>query len=366
MPPRFLPRAHLSALLVLLQRRGFAIVAPQLIDDAILYRPCTEAAELPHGVAVEQQPGSYRVVPRDDQRCFAWANGPQALKPLTFAPEERLWQVRRDEQGTLLFEETANQATPTAILGVRSCDIAALALQAAHFLQGVTRDEAFARRYQALFIIAVNCSHPAATCFCASTGDGPLCEHGFDLLLDELDDGFLVQSGSAAGAELLAELPVEAATPPQEAALAAQRRDAAQQMRRLPSRQLHNALFAALDHPRWQSVAERCLACGNCTAVCPTCFCHSEYDEPALSGTISEHRRRWDSCFTAGHSYLHGGVVRASIAERYRQWLTHKLGSWHEQYGRSGCVGCGRCIAWCPVGIDITEETAMICAEATP
>lgn len=364
MPPRFLPRAHLATLLALLQNRGFLIIAPQALDDAILYRLLHSVDQLPHGVGVEQQPGSYRILRRDDERCFAWANGPQALKPLTFTPEEILWQARRDAQGRVVFDAPARKLIPTAVLGVRSCDIAALKLQEAHFLGGVTRDEAFAARNDAQLIIAVNCSHPAATCFCASTGDGPACTGGYDLLLDELESGFQIQSGSERGAAILAEMPLAAANDTQLKAVEQQLQHAASvQARRLPSRNLRDALFTSLDHPRWQRVAERCLACGNCTSVCPTCFCHSEHDEPQLNGEVSTHLRRWDSCFTAGHSYVHGVVIRASIAERYRQWLTHKLGSWHDQYGRSGCVGCGRCIAWCPVGIDITEEATAICGE---
>jgi len=262
-----------------------------------------------------------------------------------------------------VFDAPSTKLKATAVLGVRSCDIAALKLQEAHFLDGVTRDSSFAAQRDSLLIIAVNCSHPAATCFCASTGDGPSCSSGYDLLFDELDEGFVIQSGSEMGASILAELPLASVTDTQLNAVELQQRAATLQQRHLPSRNLRDALFASLDHPRWQSVAERCLACGNCTSVCPTCFCHSEHDEPALSGEVSTHLRHWGSCFTADHSYIHGVVIRASIAERYRQWLTHKLGSWHDQYGRSGCVGCGRCIAWCPVGIDITEEATAICGE---
>jgi sulfhydrogenase subunit beta (sulfur reductase) len=107
-------------------------------------------------------------------------------------------------------------------------------------------------------------------------------------------------------------------------------------------------------------VASRCLGCANCTLACPTCFCASVSDTTDLEGETAARVRRWDSCFTLDHSYIHGGSVRASLRARYRQWLTHKLASWIDQFGVSGCVGCGRCITWCPVGIDITEEVAAI------
>ena len=121
---------------------------------------------------------------------------------------------------------------------------------------------------------------------------------------------------------------------------------------------MQELLQGNLEHPRWDDVAERCLTCGNCTMVCPTCFCTTVEDHSDLAGRRAERKRRWDSCFTMDFSYIHGGSVRDQARSRYRQWMTHKLASWIDQFGTSGCVGCGRCITWCPVGIDITEEVA--------
>jgi Fe-S oxidoreductase len=94
--------------------------------------------------------------------------------------------------------------------------------------------------------------------------------------------------------------------------------------------------------------------------VCPTCFCATVEDATDLTGSATERRRVWDSCFSQEFSYIHGGSVRTSAGARYRQWITHKLATWHEQFGVSGCVGCGRCITWCPVGIDITAEARAV------
>jgi ferredoxin len=358
----FLPHARLQHLLDALAQRGFLCVGPKLRDGAIVYEKTTSAGDFPTGVRDDQIPGRYRVTQAGDSRRFAWANGPQALKPLFFAPREVLWRAERQPDGRLIFAAAQPETKPIAIIGARACDLAALALQDQHFLRGAYPDPYYAKRREALFVVAVNCSHPAATCFCASTGDGPRATRGFDVALSELDDGFVAGSGSERGMALLAELTLALATPEQIAS-AERQSDAAvaAQTRALPGRNLRNALFANLEHPRWNDVAERCLSCGNCTSVCPTCFCHGEADHAQLDGNASEHTREWDSCFTRGHSYIHGMTIRADTRLRYRQWLTHKLGSWHEQYGRSGCVGCGRCIAWCPVGIDITEEAQAIC-----
>lgn len=340
------------------------MIGPRVQDGAIVYGEVRQASELPQGWHDVQQPGSYRLMHDDSPRCFAWANGPQAIKPHLFAPHEPLWRASKTEQG-MRMEAVMPESRSLAFIGIRACDLSALGLQDRVFLGGPFVDPYYAARGEDILLIAMHCSHPAATCFCVSTGDGPRAGAGFDLALNELDDGFLVEAGSAAGRDLASLLPLIEASSAHLAAAQQQDAHAVQsQTRKLPGRHLQAALFANLEHPRWDHVAARCLSCGNCTMVCPSCFCHAEQDEPMLSGSASTHLRQWDSCFTEGHAYIHGFQVRPETKHRYRQWLTHKLGSWHEQFGRSGCVGCGRCITWCPVGIDITEEAQAIVGES--
>ncbi|MDP1645967.1 MAG: 4Fe-4S dicluster domain-containing protein [Thiobacillus sp.] len=364
----FLPIAQLSLLVAKLMALGYRCLGPTVENGAIVMRELDAPDGLPRGLQAEQAPGRYRLTQDPHNRYFAWANGPQAIKPLVFAPKESLWRVERDAAGALQFAAVLPTAPAQAIIGVRACDLAALALQDAHFLHAGRRDAHYAQRREQLFLVAVQCAEPGATCFCASTGDGPTPTAGYDLALAELPDGFIAVAGSAKGDEVLNALSLAAATPEQiEAARQQGQAAAASQTRSLPGRNLRDTLMGRLDHPRWDEMAARCLACGNCTAVCPTCFCHAESDEPALNGKSSEHMRMWDSCFSESHGYLHGFNVRSDIRSRYRQWLTHKLATWHEQYGRSGCVGCGRCIAWCPAEIDLTEEVAALTtAEVQP
>lgn len=359
----FLARSSLQHLLAALQCANYRCLGPQARAGAIVYDDIQHVDQLPQGLRDHQAPGSYRLEPSDEPFWFGWANGAQAIKPQVFSPREVLWQVERNEQG-LHFRPHLPATQPMAIIGVRACDLAALKLMDQHFLHGQQVDAHYQQRRQPLFLVAVNCIRASANCFCASTGDGPEVKQDFDLLLSEIEEGFIAQAGTAAGEAILQSLPTEAVTLVQQqraGELMAQARQ--MQTRTLNADATRQAITRHLDSAVWHKVSETCLSCANCTAVCPTCFCSAEQDQGDLNLQQSEHVREWDSCFTLGHSYIHGQQVRSDTRQQYRQWAVHKLSTWFDQYGRSGCVGCGRCISWCPVGIDITAVAAQLVAD---
>jgi ferredoxin len=354
----------LEDLVGVLRARGFRVLGPTVRDEAIVYDDLDSAADLPIGWTDRQEPGSYRLERREDEARFGYAVGPHSWKRFLFPPRVRLWHASRNGNGVAAVEEEPLDETPLAFIGVRACELSAIAIQDRVFVGGKYVDRDYAARREGAFLVAVNCFEPAGTCFCTSMGTGPKAQSGFDLALTELLDGehrLLVEAGSERGAEVLAELTGRAAVYADLKAAAASVDSAAQRMgRKMDTHDIRDLLARNLDHSRWDDVASRCLTCGNCTLVCPTCFCSAVEDETDLAGTGAERVRVWDSCFSVDYSYIHGGSIRPSAKSRYRQWMTHKLGTWFDQFGSSGCVGCGRCITWCPVGIDITEEIAAI------
>jgi formate hydrogenlyase subunit 6/NADH:ubiquinone oxidoreductase subunit I len=251
-----------------------------------------------------------------------------------------------------------------AFLGVRACDLRAIAIQDKVFLQGAYVDSGYRMRRENIFVVAVNCGQAGNNCFCASMGTGPQAESGFDLALTEVLNGgqhfIFVQVGTELGAQVLAIVPNTPADETQKNEAEKTVAHAREQARTLDIANLKEILYRNYDNPLWEQVAERCMTCANCTMVCPTCFCTTIEDVTDLTGTRSERWRKWDSCFTLDFSYIHGGSIRTSAMSRYRQWMTHKLATWNDQFGTPGCVGCGRCITWCPVAIDITEQARAI------
>lgn len=379
----FIDPSGIDSLFSTLRQRGYKLIGPTVRDNVVVYDLLTSAADLPVGWRDEQAPGSYRLEKQADKTLFGFNLGPQSWKKILFPPALKLFSAGRSNDGTLAVDGMNGSAgdgsakerverQPVAFIGVRSCELHAIAVQDKVFLQGAYSDAHYAEVRERAFIVSVNCTVVGATCFCTSMNTGPKADQGFDLSLTEVLNNeahyFVVTAGSGRGKEIMGEVPHREASAHEigEADLAVERA-ATSIKKKMDTTNIKEMLQQNLEHPRWNVVAERCLSCANCTLVCPTCFCHTIEDTTDLTGTHAERWRKWDSCFTLDFSYIHGGSIRTSRKSRYRQWLTHKLGNWLDQFGTSGCVGCGRCITWCPVGIDITEEVkALRTTPATP
>ncbi|MFE6281920.1 4Fe-4S dicluster domain-containing protein [Streptomyces sp. NPDC057877] len=360
-----LDRTGLDALVQVLRARGRTVVGPTVRDAAVVLGEIESADELPFGWGTEVEAGRYRLVPRADGAAFAHTTGPQSWKAFLHPEREKLWDADRTPDGELSLTAAPPVRPSYAFLGVRPCDLRAIAIQDRVLTGGHYEDDGYAARREGAFLVAVECTEPGATCFCVSMGGGPGADDGFDLALTELVDAaghrFLVRAGTDAGEEVLAAVPHRPADPAARSAA----RDAVDTARHrmgraMPPVDLRTLLGVSRTADRWDEVAARCLTCGNCTMVCPTCFCVTTEEVTDLTGDHAERWQRWDSCFDLDFSRLHDGPVRSSASSRYRQWLTHKLSTWYEQFGSSGCVGCGRCVTWCPVGIDITEEATAL------
>ena len=358
----------LGTLLSVLVDSGYEVFGPQVRDGVIAHDLLRSVEDLPLGWTDEQEGGRYRLVPRDDTARFGYAVGPQSWKELLFPSRSKVWTISKTTAKTGADGLSVQMHEPTspkrAFIGVRPCELAAIRKQDRVFLEGPHPDPMYGANRENVLIVAVNCGDPASTCFCTSMGTGPAAGPGYDLALTELvgdaDVRYVAETGSDVGAEVLARVTTELTT--QDDLHAARRvvEDAAGRItKHLDADGIRELLYENLDSPRWESIAERCLTCANCTLACPTCFCSDLEDITDLTGDHTERWRVWDSCFSLEYSHLGPGPHRESPASRYRQWMTHKLATWIDQFDESGCVGCGRCITWCPVGIDLTEEAIV-------
>ena len=357
--------SQIDTLIHSLSARGYRVIGPTVRDHAIAFGDVASIDDLPRGITTQTSPATYRLREDGSGSLFHYWTGPDNLKTYLHPARVRLASAERANGAFHIVDQevaggAAADSAPLAFLGVRACDLAALNALDRVLLGDRYVDDLYSGRRKGLFLVAVNCTESAPTCFCESTGTGPFATTGFDIALTEIvtaaDHWLIAQAGTAVGVEVLAELegskpdPSNVVCPPQS--------------RSVDMQVAHDLIDSVFEHPRWEQTASRCLACCNCTQVCPTCFCVNAIDSSDVSTTRAERWRTWDSCFTQSFSYIHGGSVRLSTKSRYRQWWSHKLARWQDQFGMPGCVGCGRCITWCPVGIDITEEFAVLTGAA--
>lgn len=358
----------LQSLIDALTSRGYTVLGPAAADGAITYRPIHTLADLPRGVGDDQDAAHYRLTDRGDDALFGYAAGAQSLKPLLFPPDEMLWLSSTGADGPVLLAPPPHEpAPPYAVVGVRACDARAVAIHDQVLTGRVAGDVHYAARRAQALLIGVTCSAPGGTCFCAHVGAGPVPGEGCDIVLTELLEPrhrFVGRAVTPVGQDLLAQVHGAPSDPEDlDAAEAVAEHSRRRMGREVDTDGLRDLLYGSAESSRWDDVAGRCLACTNCTMVCPTCFCTTVTDHTDLAGTGAERHRVWDSCFVKDYSYIHGGPVRESGRARYRQWLTHKFASWQDQFGELGCVGCGRCITWCPAGIDLTAQVAALRAD---
>jgi sulfhydrogenase subunit beta (sulfur reductase) len=361
-----MPKIGLQQVFDNLRAAGFLLVGPTVREGAIVLEEISRLDDLPLGWTDEQEPGSYRLsrTREREPQYFAFSVGPHSWKQYLHPARLPLFAAEK-KNGNWVFLPPQESPLPYAFIGVRACDVAAISVLDRVLLGDEFRDPHYASRREQAFILAVNCGQASSSCFCTSMKTGPCVTSGFDLALTELPDVFLAEIGSEAGSQMLANTHWEPANAFDLGRAARAVQQAERQItRHLETDDLPKLIYENLEHPHWDEVATRCLSCANCTLVCPTCFCTTVEDASDLRGTRAERIRLADSCFNRDFSYVFGGNIRPNICSRYRQWLSHKLASWIDQFGTSGCVGCGRCITWCPVGIEITEEVNVIRAKA--
>ncbi len=361
-----LDAGQIDKLILTLANRGYDVLGPTIRDGAIVYDRIEGLRNLPQGQTERQERGTYRLEPCEGGGFFAYTLGPQSWKQYLHPAQIKLFEAEQQQGVFRVLSGAKKPDKKLAFIGVRACELAAIRIQDRVLLDGPYEDPIYKARRNRIFLVAVQCTHSAPTCFCASLGTGPqVPPTGFDLKLTEIvepeEHWFLAEAWTERGREVLSELDSKPASGSDcETVAAAVEAAAGQQTRRVDTSDIREILHQDFEHPRWERVSQRCLSCGNCTMVCPTCFCTTVEDVSDVTGNHAERWRKWDSCFTVSFSFIHGGSVRTSSKSRYRQWITHKLASWIDQFGSPGCVGCGRCITWCPVGIDITEELEAI------
>ena len=342
-----------------LKSDGYQTIAPVVKDGVISYEVIDQSSQIPQGFVEEVDAGTYKLQKVGGEARFDYKVGPTSLKRHFHPPKRKLFSVAKSPEGyQVLPSDDQRSGAKMAVFGMRSCDLAAMSVF--DRVSSVFPSDGFvSNRQRDTLKIVVGCLQAGQLCFCDSMGTGPLPKNDYDLLILEIKQPnlhYLVEAKSAVGKTL-----IDTLGEPNEFSRNEYETKAKKTFRTVvKDPKSASAIKQLPDHPVFNEIEKRCMACANCTMVCPTCYCTTTVEKDDLQSGNAERWLTWDSCFQTDYSYIHGGSIRETTKSKYRQWLTHKFSTWHDQFGSSGCVGCGRCMAWCPVGINVVEEINKI------
>ena len=328
----------------LIKKDALAGIVKQMAADMRVYAPVREEDNV-----------FFTFLAPGDEPLTRFANTKNAPKNLFFPHTEKMMRYTRTPRG-VEFTGVQGKAKETVLFGARPCDARSFTLMDMLFDQEKYRDLFYIEKRAKTTVIALNCVHPPyATCFCTSVGGNPLSVEGVDVAITEMDGESLVEFITPKGEKLLkyfGDTKVDAKTAA--AKKTAAQKAAAEISSTIPAMAIKPILDANFEHPFWNTIHQRCLACGTCTFLCPTCHCFDISDE--MRGADGVRLRNWDSCMfpmftkeTSGHN------PRPSQKERWRQRVMHKFKYYVDNFGAIACVGCGRCVMSCPVNIDIRK-----------
>jgi len=345
---------ELTQIVAVLMAEGYTVIGPKDKKLALNLEKLSSPDELALGFVSEEKEGYYRLKPAKTLAIDA-AKPMNSPKYYTEKANQLLYtasQVNNQWE----FKTAVVEPEPIAFFGLNACDVASLYILDLTFKQEF-KDPVYEKNRQAVqFVVGVNCTHPGNNCFCSTYNTGPRLTYPYDLGLTCLGETYLVEAGSQKGKEVLAKLKSE----PASQAHLQQKETLLEKAKKQMSKAFNlkkacQVLADNYEHPYWDEPSERCLSCANCINVCPTCYCYQIYRRANLSADEVAVFRSLDACHHLEFAAVHGGNFRPRRVDRLRHWVNHKIFWTIEQYGVPGCVGCGRCITWCPTAIDITE-----------
>ena len=313
---------------------------PRLIEKWM--REATVYAPVRQGDYAEFQP-------LGDPTQMALNNGVNTRYPpkSLFLPQsEVMFQVQKNQ-----LVSTEDEVRSRVVVGIHPCDVRAMQLLDTIFLTEDDQDPYWAKKRERTTIVALGCDDPGETCFCSSVGTGPFDSRGADAMLTEVGGDYLAEIHTKKGQALFDHLP-DASPELIEAGRTLQAAAVDQMHKPFDLTGVKEQLYSIFESGFWQQVQQTCLGCGVCTFLCPTCFCFDIVDEAQRGERV----RNWDTCMFRIYSQeASGHNPRPTKTERTRQRIMHKYAYWLENIDEIGCTGCGRCVRYCPVDLDIRD-----------